>query len=104
MSHVIEVDQSGRVEDTNRDTILAFADGITYSILISSTVKQHCIQDLRRRYHKLQDPYLKMFIVGLFILLRNFVGKLDIVIIDKEFLGKDGVIRGMLLNYLRESQ
>src|SRR5260221_7538022 len=101
MSHVVEIDQSGRIEFTSQDTILAFANGINYSILIPSQVKQRCIQNLRRRYHKLKEPYLKMFVVGLFILLRNRTKQLDMVIIDTEFKGLDGVIRGMLLNYLR---
>jgi hypothetical protein len=101
MSHVVEVDQSGRIEFTSQDTILAFANGINYSILIPSQVKQRCVQNLRRRYHKLKEPYLKMFVVGLFILLRNHTKQLDMVIIDIEFKGLDGVIRGMLLNYLR---
>ena len=29
MAHVVEVDQSGKFEDTRQNTVLAFANGIT---------------------------------------------------------------------------
>jgi hypothetical protein len=102
MAHVVVIDQSGRVEETHRDTVLAFANGFSYSILIPSTVKQRCIQRLRIRYNRLQEPYLKMFIAGLVILLKKFTHKLSTIIIDNEFDGKQGIIKGVLLNHLRE--
>src|SRR5207302_1055943 len=56
---------------------------------------------LRHRYRKLRNPYLKMFCAGLFLLLRNHIRKINTVIIDREYSGHEGDIRGILLNYLR---
>lgn len=36
----IEIDQSGKIEDTRKDTVLAFSNGKNYSILIPAEVKR----------------------------------------------------------------
>lgn len=36
---IIEIDQSGKIEDTSKDTVLALSNGIQFSILISRKIK-----------------------------------------------------------------
>jgi hypothetical protein len=102
MTHVVEIDQSARTDETNRDTALAFANGISYSILIRSTIKQHCLVALRNRYKSPHQFYLKLFVVSLYILLKDHIKNIDTIIIDIEYDGQSGPIRGMLLNYLHQ--
>jgi hypothetical protein len=101
MSHVVEVDQSGRIEETNRDTVLAFANGRSYSILVPSAVKRECVRQLRAAGKSPKQFYLKMFVAGLFILFRNHIKDINTIVIDLEYQGLQGTIRGILLNYLR---
>jgi hypothetical protein len=44
-----EVDQSIKMNDLARDTVLAIADGITYAIVIPAAVKRAVMQRLRAR-------------------------------------------------------
>ncbi len=64
MSHVVEVDLSGRIEVTKDDTALAFANGLKASILIPATVKRECIQVLRRRGITGATLYNQFFAIG----------------------------------------
>ena len=45
--HVVDVDQSGKFENTQMDTVLAFSNAIHYAILIPAQVKRDCIAVLR---------------------------------------------------------
>ncbi len=45
MRHVVEVDQSIKIEDSG-STVLAFADGIAYAIEVSANVKLAALQAL----------------------------------------------------------
>ncbi len=96
----IEVDQSGKIGDTKVPTALAFSNEDSYSILIPATVKRECLGFLRARYRKLRQPYMKLFAAALFLLLKQHLSRLDLVIIDEEYTGHEGAIKGMLLNYI----
>jgi len=98
---LLRLRESGRIEFTKVDTVFAFANGIHHSILIPATTKRGCITLLRTHYQKLQQPYIKLFSVCLFILLREHIRKIDTIIIDIEFDGHEGAIKGELLNYIR---
>jgi hypothetical protein len=103
MSHVVEVDQSGRIEFTKEDTVLAFANGMKYSILIPATVKRDCVLTLRRLGFAGPNFYLQLFAVGLFLLLKDHIGNISHAILDYEFLGREPEIKRYLSNYLRRA-
>ncbi len=44
--HVVDVDQSGKFENTKHDTVVAFSNGIDFSVIIPATVKRDCITAL----------------------------------------------------------
>jgi len=43
----VEVDQSGKVENTRVDTVLAFSNGMNHAILVSAKVKRIVTKQLR---------------------------------------------------------
>ena len=104
MSHVVEVDQSGKVEDTKEDTVLAFANGMRFSILIPATVKRDCVRTLRQRGLSPKIFYLQIFVTGLFFLLKEHIPNLSHTIIDREYLGKDADIKRYLMNLLKRAK
>lgn len=97
----IEIDQSGKVEDTSRKTVVAYADSKnkTKSILISARTKRKA-QEIYRTAGK-----SKLFIYNIFSILLFFLTKeskkSDLIVIDIEYPGKDKVILAML-NQFRE--
>ncbi len=101
MLHIVQVDQSGKVEDTAQDTILALANGITFTIRIPSTVKRECITVLRRSGITGKTMYNQLFATGLFFLLKDKIQELDKVIIDIEYIGREAQIKEHLVQLLR---
>jgi len=97
----VEVDQSGKIGQTNVDTVLAFSNGRSYSILIPRKVKQACLHELRRRNFSPQAAYTRFFAVALYLLLRNHIHRIDLSVIDEEYPGKSETIREHLVNYFR---
>lgn len=44
-----EIDQSGRIEDTRVNTVLAFSDEISFSLLVLAVDKRECVRMMRDR-------------------------------------------------------
>jgi hypothetical protein len=99
----IEVDQSIRIKDA-QDTVLAFSNTISRAIVIPAEVKRAAYTYLKTRYRIPKSPELKIFVVGLFLLLREHLSSELYITIDEEWTGEanEASIKGMLLNYIRE--
>ena len=91
--HDVEVDQSGKFEVTKTDTVLAFSNGVSFSVLIPTTVKRNCITQLRKRGLTGPTLYVQLFAVGLFFLLKDYIDQFDEVVIDTEYEGREALIK-----------
>jgi hypothetical protein len=96
----VEVDQSGKVENTRVDTVLAFSNGMNHAILVSAKVKRIVTKQLRGRGKPKRGITLLLFSACLFLLLRDYLEQIERVTIDVEYLGKDADIRGNLLYHV----
>lgn len=101
----VEVDQSGKIGDAKVPTALAFSNGKQYSVLIPATVKRECIQWLRSSSKgKLETRvYIKLYSVGLYLLLRKQIKTLEQLIIDIEYPGHEVKIKEHLLNLFQRT-
>lgn len=97
----IEVDQSGKIEDTRVKTIVAYSNDTSYAIEIPATVKRETLQILRQRYKESRALYLKIFSVALYLLLKNILDRAQDIVIDVEYQGKEEIIKGLLLERIR---
>lgn len=95
MYHIVEVDQSIKVEQSG-STILAFSNGISGACVIPSTVKNYIYKALRTRGKSVQTAYLLLFSAGLFLLLKDYLQIASRIEIDIEYQGKENDIRGFL--------
>ena len=95
---VVEVDQSGKFEDTTSDTVLAFSNGISQMILIPKKIKRNAVSIMRKLGKKGNMFYLQLFSISLYLLLKDFVHKLTIITIDEEYVSKNKDIKRILLN------
>jgi len=96
----IEVDQSGKIEKMNVDTVLAFSDGKSAAVLIPTEVKRVCLQALRRGGRRKTTIVLRIFAAGLFFLLKDILEEVTLVTIDQEYPGREGDIKGVLLRLI----
>lgn len=93
----IEIDQSNKVEKTEKDTIIALSNEVTFSARIPRQTKRR----LQREFRKRGKPGLfvyRTFMAGVVLLLREVpFHKFDAVTIDHEYLGQERLLRSMFL-------
>lgn len=94
----IEVDQSGRFEYTQQDTVVAFSNQEVCSILITAKIKRACIQKMRDRGVRPPRLQAMLFATALFLLLKDHISKSSMVIIDREYFGNESLIKSHLIN------
>jgi len=98
----VEVDQSGKVERTQVNTALAFSNSESSAVLILAVEKRSCIEELRKRGYRGFEPYLRLFVVGVFLLIRDHLSKITFVVIDVENAGHEKATRRLLLRQIRK--
>ena len=96
----VEVDQSWKIEQTSRATALAFSDGMEYAILIPAAAKKEAISVLRSRGKGGKRLYTHLFAAALYHLLKEHLGRLGRIVIDREYEGREGAIKLALLNWI----
>ena len=98
---IVEVDQSIKVEQTHRDTALAFSNGIRYSVLIPARVKREAIHHLRAKGKYAKRLYLWLFVLALYHLLKGHLNQMTVIVVDTEYEGNDEDIRALVLQLFR---
>lgn len=97
LSRKVEVDVSGLLADT-KDTVFAFANGDDFAILIPAKTKRLALKYFRLQYGVSKPFYIRFYIAGLVVLLRPFLSKFDLLVLDTEFYGLDTRVRDYLGN------
>ena len=93
----IEVDMSGKIEQTDMDTIIAFSNRNQYAVLLPKELKRRLI----KKYRAERQIILKLFVICLYYAIKEYLHVIEFIIIDKEYEGKDNYIKSMLLNFIK---
>jgi len=93
-----QIDQSGRIEYTSHDTVLAIANGSTYSVLLRANEKRLLHSIFRIYFNKNRQYVYEVFSALVYILLTHMKAKSQ-VLIDKEYPGKEDLIKLHILEY-----
>jgi glycogen synthase len=96
----IEVDQSGKVEQTNMDTVIAFSNGKAASLRITAKVKRDLVTAMRAEGYRGTAFYLRIFCAALSTLIKPYLGEIETVAIDEEYDGRDRQIKDLLVSYI----
>lgn len=96
----IEIDQSGKIENTNIDTVVAYANHEQRSIFLSASEKRR-IQCLYRDAGKPHIFVYRTFSLLIFLLLRDRIAQIQGVVIDDEYPGWYFLIKNFLLQQIR---
>ncbi len=99
----IEIDQSGKVEQTGKDTVVACATkkGFARSLRISAREKRK----LQKFFRKIGKPSMyvyKVFSVLIVMLIRTHLDSFDRIIIDTEYWHQDHILRNLIVEILRK--
>lgn len=99
----VEVDQSGKVEVTQKATVLALAGEVNFSLLLSAEVKRKVLAELERRRPDRSRTMHRMLVFStlLFLLLKDHIHKLNRIIVDVEYDGHSATIKEHVLNLFR---
>jgi hypothetical protein len=92
----VEVDLSGRVGQTTLGSAMAFSNGESYSIFLPAYTKRRLLYVLRRRGYSSSKVYYWIYCAMLFYLLKPYLKKIDTVILDQEYTGKENEIKSIL--------
>jgi len=103
----IEIDQSGKIEKTEKDTILAFATNnkrtkITGSIKISARTKRR-LQESFRQIGEPRKFVVNLFSCAVFLLVKNRLKNVSEINIDTEYPGKGKSIKETLAKMFFEA-
>lgn len=94
----IEIDQSGKIEQTNVDTIIGLSNDIQISIVLPRKLKRF-LKHLFRERHEMKLFSVQIFSFCLAKLLTLYPSAKK-VIIDTEYTGHDGLIKKLIESYL----
>jgi len=97
-----QIDQSGKIENTEKDTVLALSNDIKYTVILAAKVKRTLQSILRKEGRPEMYIYL-VFSSLLFILLKSSRPKSK-VIIDREYPGKESLIRVLIERVIKRSK
>jgi len=92
---VYEIDQSGKVENTQKLTIVSYANGKTKTLSISAVQKRRLLIAMRIHDQPRKTFVFKIFAGLIFLLTKN--EKTDVLIIDREYPGQEALIRNILV-------
>lgn len=100
-----EVDCIGRIENDVNPTVLSISAGLSYSLSIPASEKARIlayIADAQPGWGSTRR-FVLLYTLLLFILIKDHIRKLDIVVIDPEYTGYEPLIKQMLLQLLRST-
>ncbi len=98
---IIEIDQSGKVENTSKDTVVAYANGSFKSVIIKAKEKRE-VQKVFRKINKPRVFVYRVFAVLIFLLVKPELKRVTTIIIDIEYPGQSGLIKHYLLQEIKK--
>lgn len=97
----IEIDQSGKIEYTRVDTVVAFSNSKSKSILIKAVEKRR-LQTVFREQKKGRVFVYKAFALLIYLLIKDDFDNITSIIIDQEYKGKASEIKTYLLRQIKK--
>lgn len=91
-----QIDQSGKIEQTNKVTIIAFSNRKHGSIKLAAKDKRY-LQSIFRHAGKSKSFILQVFSALLYLIFEKFKLEKTMVIIDKEYPGHEVLIKSYLI-------
>ena len=95
-----QIDQSGKVEQTNKNTVFCLSNDSWDAILTSAKTKRQ-LQEIFRRHGQIRNFVLFTFCAGVSLLIKRN-RQVKSVTVDREYYGKESVIKNIIRSMLDE--
>jgi hypothetical protein len=93
----IAIDQSPRIENWTKDSVIAFSNTKQRALILTSQLKREALAVLKER-DKTEDTAKWMILAaGIFLLVQSDLAQMDAIVIDREF---DDCTMARLLHWL----
>ena len=92
----IEIDQSGKIEATNKPTVVCFSNSESKSILIKGRDKQQ-LQQIFRKAGKPRMFVIQTFSCLVYLLVKESLPEVTQLVIDREYPGYEKLIKSYLV-------
>lgn len=92
-----QIDQSGKIEQTSKPTIVTLANGNVKTVKITGVEKRKLIKAMLQLDYPNLNYMQKLFAAMIFVLIKD--AKLTEIAIDKEYPGHEADIKNMLLGF-----
>ncbi len=96
---IVEIDQSGRLEHLDTDTVIAYSNGKSRAVLIKVTEKRKIIQILKKSVVSRDQLMPLLFAVTIYALVKDLPTSV-VLEIDEEYTGKEKIISSSLTRLL----
>ena len=91
-----QIDQSGKLEQLNTHTVVAFSNDASGAVLLKTATKRLILSKLRKSIIPHKDILPIWFAIVIFLLLDDTSSQ-AIIVIDEEYTGKEALIEETLL-------
>ena len=94
---VIQINQSNKIEKTNKDSIIGLANDVRFTVLLKRKIKRRLQEDFRKQGKPRLFVY-RTFIASVVLLIKYAKLKnISKIIIDLEYFGKDKLLKSIFL-------
>jgi len=97
--NIYQIDQSGKVEQTHRPTVVAYSNGKRKAITLPSKEKKS-LQNLYRDINKTRLFSIQVFSILVFLLIRDDIKNIGTLIVDREYPGHEPLIKRYLIRLI----
>jgi len=94
---IIQINQSNKIEKTNRDSIIGLANEVSFTVLLRRKIKRKLQEDFRKEGKPRLFVY-RTFIASVVLLIKYAKLKnISKIVIDQEYYGQDRILKSMFL-------
>ena len=94
----IEVDQSGKIEES-RNTVIAFSNDEQFTVMMPKQLKNRLLKNTKPK----RQAIYRIFARGVYCCIKDYINKDRQIIIDEEYRKHWSDIKNYLLNDLRKN-
>lgn len=96
-----QIDQSGKIEQTSKNTVIAISNSFSKSIILKAKDKR-ALKDIYRTAGKPRVFVIQVFSALIYLLLENAKIEKGAVYIDKEYPGHEDIIKSYINQLIRK--